>query len=152
MNTHFNLCTCCQTENSLAAALRLLMCPRACPSTPLRTQEPNAPARHSSVGNRVPRSNGRNQRARAYADISGRQYSFAGILTALELVGDHNLAGIFYFTGFGLWTATGTLSFFYLCAVYAAFRNAGGVERVQYEATQAGVQMAANNAAANARR
>ncbi|CAA0817926.1 Secretory carrier-associated membrane protein 3 [Striga hermonthica] len=54
-----------------------------------------------------------------------RGRSLAGILPAIDLIGDHVLVGIFYFIGFGLFCLESLLSVYVIQQVYMYFRGSG---------------------------
>ncbi|KAB1199856.1 Secretory carrier-associated membrane protein 3, partial [Morella rubra] len=68
--------------------------------------------------------------------------SFTGILSAIDVVGNHSLAGIFYFIGFGLFCIETLVSIWVLQQVYMYFRGSGRAAEMRQEAAR-GVMRAA---------
>ncbi|GKU96536.1 hypothetical protein SLEP1_g9761 [Rubroshorea leprosula] len=60
--------------------------------------------------------------------------SLAGILPAIDLLGQHALVGIFYFVGFGLFCVESLLSVWVIQQVYMYFRGSGKAEAIKREA------------------
>lgn len=60
--------------------------------------------------------------------------SLAGILPAVDLVGDQALVGIFYFLGFGLFCLEALLSIWVIQQVYMYFRGSGRAAEMRREA------------------
>ncbi|KAG6419050.1 hypothetical protein SASPL_121259 [Salvia splendens] len=54
-----------------------------------------------------------------------RGKSLSGILSAIDLIGDHVLVGVFYFIGFGLFCLETVLSLWVIQQVYMYFRGSG---------------------------
>ncbi|KAL3643411.1 Secretory carrier-associated membrane protein 2 [Castilleja foliolosa] len=71
-----------------------------------------------------------------------RGRSLAGILPAVDLIGDHVLVGVFYFIGFGLFTLESCLSIWVIQQVYMYFRGSGKAAQMKQEAAR-GVMRAA---------
>ncbi|GMH05409.1 hypothetical protein Nepgr_007249 [Nepenthes gracilis] len=68
--------------------------------------------------------------------------SLAGILPAIDLVGDHVIVGIFYFVGFGLFCLESVISFWVIQQVYMYFRGNGGAAQMRQEAARGAVRAA----------
>lgn len=68
--------------------------------------------------------------------------SFTGILSAIDVVGNHPLAGIFYFIGFGIFCLETLVSIWVLQRVYMYFRGSGRDSEMRQEAAR-GVMRAA---------
>ncbi|XP_071706524.1 secretory carrier-associated membrane protein 5-like [Rutidosis leptorrhynchoides] len=62
--------------------------------------------------------------------------SLAGILPAVDLVGDQALVGIFYFIGFGLFCLESLLSLWVIQQVYMYFRGSGQAAEMRREAAR----------------
>lgn len=62
--------------------------------------------------------------------------SLAGILPAVDLVGDQALVGIFYFIGFGFFCLEALLSIWVIQQVYMYFRGNGGAAEMRREGTR----------------
>ncbi|GLU06497.1 hypothetical protein SLE2022_235280 [Rubroshorea leprosula] len=60
--------------------------------------------------------------------------SLAGILPAIDLLGQHALVGIFYFIGFALFTVESLLSVWVIQQVYMYFRGSGKAAEIKREA------------------
>ncbi|KAG8385568.1 hypothetical protein BUALT_Bualt03G0058700 [Buddleja alternifolia] len=71
-----------------------------------------------------------------------RGRSLAGILPAIDLIGDHVIVGVFYFIGFGLFCIESMLSIWVIQQVYMYFRGSGRAAQMKREAAQ-GVMRAA---------
>ncbi|KAK6149899.1 hypothetical protein DH2020_017424 [Rehmannia glutinosa] len=71
-----------------------------------------------------------------------RGKSLAGILPAVDLIGDHVLVGVFYFIGFGLFCLESVLSIWVIQQVYMYFRGSGRAAEMKHEAAR-GVMRAA---------
>ncbi|XP_057764528.1 secretory carrier-associated membrane protein 2-like [Salvia miltiorrhiza] len=59
--------------------------------------------------------------------------SFAGILSAIDLIGDQVLVGVFYFIGFGLFCFETVLSLWVIQQVYMYFRGSGEAAAMKRE-------------------
>ncbi|CAH1440095.1 unnamed protein product [Lactuca virosa] len=68
--------------------------------------------------------------------------SLAGILPAVDLVGDHALVGIFYFVGFGLFCLESLLSIWVIQQVFMYFRGSGQAAELRREAARTAVRAA----------
>ncbi|EYU27957.1 hypothetical protein ABFS82_13G108500 [Erythranthe guttata] len=68
--------------------------------------------------------------------------SLAGILPAVDLIGQHVLVGIFYFIGFGLFCVEAVLSVWVIQQVYMYFRGSGKAAEMKQQAAR-GVMRAA---------
>lgn len=68
--------------------------------------------------------------------------SLTGILAAIDVVGDHSLAGIFYFVGFGLFCLEILISIWVIQQVYMYFRGSGKAAEMKRDAAR-GVMRAA---------
>ncbi|KAJ9566460.1 hypothetical protein OSB04_002426 [Centaurea solstitialis] len=68
--------------------------------------------------------------------------SLAGILPAVDLVGDHALVGIFYFVGFGLFCLESLLSIWVIQQVYMYFRGSGHAAEMRREVARSAVRAA----------
>ncbi|XP_076948816.1 secretory carrier-associated membrane protein 3-like isoform X2 [Bidens hawaiensis] len=68
--------------------------------------------------------------------------SLAGILPAIDLIGDHALVGIFYFVGFGLFTLESLLSIWVIQQVYMYFRGSGKAAELRREVARGAVRAA----------
>ncbi|KAF3443859.1 hypothetical protein FNV43_RR13549 [Rhamnella rubrinervis] len=62
--------------------------------------------------------------------------SLAGILPAIDLMGDHAMVGIFYFIGFGFFTLESLLSIWVIQQVYMYFRGSGKAAEMKREAAR----------------
>ncbi|GER48178.1 secretory carrier membrane protein [Striga asiatica] len=71
-----------------------------------------------------------------------RGKSLAGILPAVDLIGDHVLVGIFYFIGFGLFCLESVLSIWVIQQVYMYFRGSGKAAEMKREATRGALRAA----------
>ncbi|KAJ9566031.1 hypothetical protein OSB04_001997 [Centaurea solstitialis] len=68
--------------------------------------------------------------------------SLAGILPAVDLVGNHALVGIFYFVGFGLFCLESLLSIWVIQQVYMYFRGSGKAAEMRREVARGAVRAA----------
>uniref|UniRef100_A0A7N2LQY0 Secretory carrier-associated membrane protein n=1 Tax=Quercus lobata TaxID=97700 RepID=A0A7N2LQY0_QUELO len=68
--------------------------------------------------------------------------SLTGILAAIDVVGNHSLAGIFYFVGFGLFCLEILISIWVIQQVYMYFRGSGKAAEMKRDAAR-GVMRAA---------
>ncbi|OAY24746.1 secretory carrier-associated membrane protein 3 [Manihot esculenta] len=68
--------------------------------------------------------------------------SFTGILSAIDVLGDHALVGIFYFVGFGLFCLELVLSIWVLQQVYMYFRGSGKAAQMKQEAARGAMRAA----------
>ncbi|KAJ9168910.1 hypothetical protein P3X46_020387 [Hevea brasiliensis] len=68
--------------------------------------------------------------------------SFTGILSAIDVVGDHALVGIFYFIGFGLFCVELVLSIWVVQQVYMYFRGSGKAAEMKREAARGAMRAA----------
>ncbi|GAA0143133.1 hypothetical protein Leryth_012418 [Lithospermum erythrorhizon] len=71
-----------------------------------------------------------------------RGKSLAGILPAVDLIGDHMLVGIFYFIGFGLFCLESVLSIWVIQQVYMYFRGSGKAAELKGEAARGAMRAA----------
>ncbi|KAL6542840.1 Secretory carrier-associated membrane protein 2 [Orobanche hederae] len=71
-----------------------------------------------------------------------RGKSLAGILPAVDLIGDHVLVGIFYFIGFGLFCLESVLSIWVIQQVYMYFRGSGKAAEMKRDAARGVVRAA----------
>ncbi|GAA0176746.1 transfer/carrier protein [Lithospermum erythrorhizon] len=71
-----------------------------------------------------------------------RGKSLAGILPAVDLIGDHMLVGIFYFIGFGLFCLESVLSIWVIQQVYMYFRGSGKAAELKSEAARGAMRAA----------
>ncbi|KAK1368524.1 Secretory carrier-associated membrane protein [Heracleum sosnowskyi] len=62
--------------------------------------------------------------------------SLAGILPAVDLIGDHAIVGIFYFVGFGLFCLEAVLSIWVIQQVYMYFRGSGQAAEMKRDAAR----------------
>ncbi|XP_015880770.3 secretory carrier-associated membrane protein 1 [Ziziphus jujuba] len=62
--------------------------------------------------------------------------SLAGILPAIDLLGDHALVGIFYFIGFGMFALESLLSIWVIQEVYMYFRGSGKAADMKRQAAR----------------
>ncbi|KAL8107897.1 secretory carrier-associated membrane protein 3-like [Apium graveolens] len=62
--------------------------------------------------------------------------SLAGILPAVDLIGDHAIVGIFYFVGFGLFCLESVLSIWVIQQVYMYFRGSGQAAEMKRDAAR----------------
>uniref|UniRef100_A0A5B6ZGI3 Secretory carrier-associated membrane protein n=1 Tax=Davidia involucrata TaxID=16924 RepID=A0A5B6ZGI3_DAVIN len=62
--------------------------------------------------------------------------SLAGILAAIDVLGDHALVGIFYFIGFGLFCVESLLSIWVIQQVYLYFRGSGKTAEMKRDAAR----------------
>ncbi|XP_004485722.1 secretory carrier-associated membrane protein [Cicer arietinum] len=60
--------------------------------------------------------------------------SLTGILSAIDVIGDHTLIGIFYFVGFGLFCLETLISVWVIQQVYMYFRGGGKTAEMKREA------------------
>ncbi|KAF2303424.1 hypothetical protein GH714_018187 [Hevea brasiliensis] len=68
--------------------------------------------------------------------------AFSGILSAIDVVGDHALVGIFYFIGFGLFCVELVLSIWVVQQVYMYFRGSGKAAEMKREAARGAMRAA----------
>ncbi|KAL8129740.1 hypothetical protein V2J09_018895 [Rumex salicifolius] len=68
--------------------------------------------------------------------------SLAGILPAIDLIGDNILVGIFYFIGFGLFCIESMISIWVIQQVYMYFRGSGKADQMKQEAARGAVRAA----------
>lgn len=68
--------------------------------------------------------------------------SLAGILPAIDLIGDNALVGIFYFIGFGLFCLESLLSIWVLQQVYMYFRGSGKSTEMRRDAARGAMRAA----------
>ncbi|KAI7734050.1 hypothetical protein M8C21_022714 [Ambrosia artemisiifolia] len=68
--------------------------------------------------------------------------SLAGILPAVDLIGNHALVGIFYFVGFGLFCLESLLSIWVIQQVYMYFRGSGKAAEMRREVARGAVRAA----------
>ncbi|XP_062161592.1 secretory carrier-associated membrane protein-like [Alnus glutinosa] len=68
--------------------------------------------------------------------------SFTGILSAIDVVGNKALAGIFYFIGFGLFCLEVLVSIWVLQQVYMYFRGSGKAGQIKREAARGAMRAA----------
>ncbi|KAK1378859.1 Secretory carrier-associated membrane protein [Heracleum sosnowskyi] len=68
--------------------------------------------------------------------------SLAGILPAVDLVGDHAIVGIFYFVGSGLFGLESVLSIWVIQQVYMYFRGSGKAAEMQREVARGALRNA----------
>ncbi|MCI22036.1 secretory carrier-associated membrane protein, partial [Trifolium medium] len=59
---------------------------------------------------------------------------YRGILSAIDVIGDYTLIGIFYFIGFGLFCLETLISVWVIQQVYMYFRGGGKTAEVRREA------------------
>ncbi|KAK6154721.1 hypothetical protein DH2020_008969 [Rehmannia glutinosa] len=71
-----------------------------------------------------------------------RGKSLAGILPAVDLIGDHVLVGIFYFIGFGIFCLESVLSIWVIQQVYMYFRGSGKAAEMKREAARGAMRAA----------
>ncbi|MED6212443.1 Secretory carrier-associated membrane protein 2 [Stylosanthes scabra] len=62
--------------------------------------------------------------------------SLTGILSAIDVLGDHALIGIFYFIGFGLFCIETLISIWVIQQVYMYFRGSGKAAEMKREAAR----------------
>ena len=62
--------------------------------------------------------------------------SLTGILSAIDVVGDHAVIGIFYFVGFGLFCIETLISIWVIQQVYMYFRGSGKAAEMKQEAAR----------------
>ncbi|XP_042420317.1 secretory carrier-associated membrane protein 2-like isoform X1 [Zingiber officinale] len=68
--------------------------------------------------------------------------SLAGILAAVDIIGDHVIAGIFYFIGFGMFCLESVVSIWVLQQVYMYFRGSGKAAEMKREAARSAMRAA----------
>ncbi|KAE9613517.1 hypothetical protein Lal_00016183 [Lupinus albus] len=68
--------------------------------------------------------------------------SLTGILSAIDVVGDHALIGIFYFIGFGLFCLEILISLWVIQQVYMYFRGSGKAAEMKREAARGALRAA----------
>ncbi|XP_042390714.1 secretory carrier-associated membrane protein 2-like [Zingiber officinale] len=68
--------------------------------------------------------------------------SLAGILAAVDIVGDHLIVGIFYFIGFGMFCLESLVSIWVLQKVYRYFRGTGKAAEMKREAARSAMRAA----------
>ncbi|XAR59126.1 hypothetical protein NMG60_11014784 [Bertholletia excelsa] len=68
--------------------------------------------------------------------------SFTGILSAVDVVGNHVLVGIFYFIGFGLFCLEILISIWVIQQVYMYFRGSGKAAEMKREAARGALRAA----------
>ncbi|CAL0312034.1 unnamed protein product [Lupinus luteus] len=68
--------------------------------------------------------------------------SLTGILSAIDVVGDHALIGIFYFIGFGLFCLETLISLWVIQQVYMYFRGSGKAAEMKREAARGALRAA----------
>ncbi|XP_057738791.1 secretory carrier-associated membrane protein-like isoform X2 [Arachis stenosperma] len=68
--------------------------------------------------------------------------SLTGILSAIDVIGDHTLIGIFYFIGFGFFCLETLVSIWVLQQVYMYFRGSGQAAEMKREAARGAVRSA----------
>ncbi|KAK4485216.1 hypothetical protein RD792_007846 [Penstemon davidsonii] len=71
-----------------------------------------------------------------------RGKSLAGILPAVDLIGNHVLVGVFYFIGFGLFCIEAVLSIWVIQQVYMYFRGSGKAAEIKREAARGAMRAA----------
>lgn len=71
-----------------------------------------------------------------------RGKSLAGILPAIDLLGDDALVGIFYFVGFGLFCLESALSIWVIQQVFRYFRGSGKAAEMKRETARGAVRAA----------
>ncbi|KAL3820495.1 hypothetical protein ACJIZ3_006400 [Penstemon smallii] len=71
-----------------------------------------------------------------------RGKSLAGILPAVDLIGNHVLVGVFYFIGFGLFCIESVLSIWVIQQVYMYFRGSGKAAEIKREAARGAMRAA----------
>ncbi|KAG6482277.1 hypothetical protein ZIOFF_058908 [Zingiber officinale] len=65
-----------------------------------------------------------------------------GILAAVDIIGDHVIAGIFYFIGFGMFCLESVVSIWVLQQVYMYFRGSGKAAEMKREAARSAMRAA----------
>ncbi|RDX97380.1 Secretory carrier-associated membrane protein 3 [Mucuna pruriens] len=68
--------------------------------------------------------------------------SLTGILSAIDVLGDHALIGIFYFIGFGLFCVETLISIWVIQQVYMYFRGSGKAAEMKREAARGAIRAA----------
>ncbi|KAL1365073.1 secretory carrier-associated membrane protein [Arachis hypogaea] len=68
--------------------------------------------------------------------------SLTGILSAIDVLGDHALIGIFYFIGFGLFCIETLISIWVIQQVYMYFRGSGKAAEMKREAARGAMRAA----------
>ncbi|TKY71643.1 putative secretory carrier-associated membrane protein 1 [Spatholobus suberectus] len=68
--------------------------------------------------------------------------SLTGILSAIDVVGDHAVVGIFYFVGFGLFCVETLISIWVIQQVYMYFRGSGKAAEMKREAARGAMRAA----------
>ncbi|KAL4626697.1 hypothetical protein ACB098_05G080700 [Castanea mollissima] len=68
--------------------------------------------------------------------------SLTGILAAIDVVGNHSLAGIFYFIGFGLFCLETLISIWVIQQVYMYFRGSGKAAEMKRDAARGAMRAA----------
>ncbi|WVZ22006.1 hypothetical protein V8G54_000550 [Vigna mungo] len=68
--------------------------------------------------------------------------SLTGILSAIDVLGDHALIGIFYFIGFGLFCIETLISIWVIQQVYMYFRGSGKAAEMKREAARGALRAA----------
>jgi hypothetical protein len=68
--------------------------------------------------------------------------SFAGLLPAIDLIGNSVIVGIFYFVGFGLFVLESLLSIVVIQQVYMYFRGSGKAAQMRQEAARGAMRSA----------
>ncbi|RDX62060.1 Secretory carrier-associated membrane protein 3 [Mucuna pruriens] len=68
--------------------------------------------------------------------------SLTGILSAIDVVGDHAVIGIFYFVGFGLFCIETLISIWVIQQVYMYFRGSGKAAEMKREAARGAMRAA----------
>ncbi|OIW10419.1 hypothetical protein TanjilG_24979 [Lupinus angustifolius] len=68
--------------------------------------------------------------------------SLTGILSAIDVVGDHALIGIFYFIGFGLFCLETLISLWVIQQVYMYFRGSGKAAEMKREVARGALRAA----------
>ncbi|XP_073279893.1 secretory carrier-associated membrane protein 2-like [Primulina huaijiensis] len=68
--------------------------------------------------------------------------SLAGILPAVDIIGNHAIVGVFYFIGFGLFCLESVLSLWVIQQVYLYFRGSGKAAEMKREAARGALRAA----------
>ncbi|KAK4770767.1 hypothetical protein SAY87_031299 [Trapa incisa] len=68
--------------------------------------------------------------------------SFTGILSAIDVIGNHTLVGILYFVGFGMFCIETVVSVWVIQQVYMYFRGSGKAAEMRREAARGAVRAA----------
>ncbi|XP_074569768.1 secretory carrier-associated membrane protein 4-like [Curcuma longa] len=68
--------------------------------------------------------------------------SLAGILAAVDVIGDHVIVGIFYFIGFGMFCLESGVSIWVIQQVYMYFRGSGKAAEMKREAARGAMRAA----------